>query len=91
MPSPREEKMRESWRDGLARSIYETWAEIEGSFVTWPQLVEYAGKDGYPNAHKFHDMALREADACLTYLIERQAFHYDAYRELKEERLGNGK
>lgn len=31
------------------------------------------------------------ADACLTYLIKRQAFHSDAYAVIKKEGLGNGK
>jgi hypothetical protein len=75
MPSPREEKIRESYREGIAQAIEDAgmnWLEAHGRPFGWADV---------PN-EVF-------ADACLTYLRTRHPFLPEVLAELKEEeRLG---
>ncbi len=68
---------REPIREGLARAIAREFdhADWDTTFI--------AGKE-VPCWHLY----ARHADACLTYLIKRQAFHSDAYAVIKKEGLG---
>lgn len=54
----------------VAKSIYETWANIEGSDVTWEELAERNAMDGYPNAKKWYAMAHLEARAAIQAMCE---------------------
>lgn len=54
----------------VARAIHEAWAKEEGSEVTWPELLDRAGRDGYPNAKKWLGMTYAKARAAIEAMRE---------------------
>jgi len=49
----------------VAKAIFETWAEAEGSETTWDALVQMQSMDGYANSKKHYKMAFDEARAAI--------------------------
>jgi hypothetical protein len=71
MPSPREEKIRESYREGIARAIRKAgkdWLRDKDVWYGWADVPDEVF-----------------ADACLTYLRTRHPFLPEVLAELKDE------
>lgn len=59
--------------DRVAKAIFETWAEAEGSETTWDALVQMQSMDGYANSKKHYKMAFDEARAAIEAMREPSA------------------
>ena len=65
-------------REGLEKAMRDAGQEwLNGCYAA-----------GYIGMGPEHIPDIVRADACLTYLIKRQAFHSDAYAVIKKEGLG---
>lgn len=54
----------------VAKAIFETWADAEGSETTWNALVQMQRMDGYANSKKHYKMAFDEARAAISAMME---------------------
>ncbi len=79
-------------REGLAREIYDKPTRFDGDAIGTHLSQSFMLDASAVNAEQlraFVQMICEDAaDACLTYLIKRQAFHSDAYAVIKKEGLG---
>jgi hypothetical protein len=54
----------------VAKAIFDAWAQAEGAETTWEELVEAQGKDGYAHSKKHYKMAVDEARAAISVMME---------------------